>query len=236
MKTPPGSDCGRVQAVATRSASIANGHGTSARDHDMTLHSTYLSIRRHGPVATCPISATAALLKEYIELPDDSPERTRMERRFGRSTLRKLVKEYEEELAFQEWLRHSTGTPCPSCDLRVEKHSGCNHVRTGGLCSLDESGAEDRFVVPADDVPPMQTTLLLPVRGEAGPVAAVQAFLDAWVAMLREAVRRGEHRDGVAASRGLRRAVLDSTSVANASAACCVCCERRASDRGRDKI
>ncbi|KAI0824126.1 RWD-domain-containing protein [Trametes gibbosa] len=83
----------------------------------------------HGPVARCPISATKTLVLEYMALAEDSPERTWMEARYGHATLKKLVHEYEEERAFHEWLEQCTGTPCPGCDLRVEKASGCNHMR-----------------------------------------------------------------------------------------------------------
>lgn len=50
--------------------------------------------------------------------------------RYGRSMLKKLVDEYEQERAFHEWLDEKAGMPCPGCELRVEKHSGCNHVRS----------------------------------------------------------------------------------------------------------
>ncbi|RPD63166.1 RWD-domain-containing protein [Lentinus tigrinus ALCF2SS1-6] len=82
----------------------------------------------HGPVANCPISATKAILQEYMALAEGSSQRKMMEARYGRSTLQRLVTEYEEERAFHEWLERCTGTPCPGCDLRVEKHSGCNHM------------------------------------------------------------------------------------------------------------
>ena len=70
-----------------------------------------------------------AVLEQYLALSDTSLEKRRMELRYGKSTLQKLVKDYEDEQAFHKWLTERTGTPCPGCDLRVEKHSGCNHVR-----------------------------------------------------------------------------------------------------------
>ncbi len=69
------------------------------------------------------------LLMEYLAHPEDGLERKKMEGRFGRAMLQKLVAEFQEERAFQEWLERWTGTACPGCDLRVEKASGCNHVR-----------------------------------------------------------------------------------------------------------
>ena len=144
--------------------------------------------RRHGPVAHCPISATKAILQEYLASPEGSAERKRMEGRYGRSTLQKLVEEYQSERAFQEWLERNTGTPCPGCDLRVEKHSGCNHVRSLGL------RFDRRLTRSVDDMCQMRTTLLLSVWGKARSQPTLQTFFDAGVAMFLEAVRRREHR------------------------------------------
>lgn len=135
----------------------------------------------------CPISATKAILQEYMALAEGSTERKKMEARYGRSTLQRLVTEYEEERAFHEWLEKCTGTPCPGCDLRVEKHSGCNHVRFPRW----RSGLRNRRLTRSvDDMHQMRPTLLLPVRGKAGSVPSLQAFLDPRTAMFLEAVRR----------------------------------------------
>lgn len=143
---------------------------------------------RHGPVSKCPISATKAILQEYMALSEGSTERKKMEARYGRSTLQRLVTEYEEERAFHEWLESCTGSPCPGCDLRVEKHSGCNHVRSLGL------RFNRRLTRSVDDMCQMRTTLLLSVRGKARSQPTLQTFFDAGVAMFLEAVRRREHR------------------------------------------
>ncbi|EJF66506.1 hypothetical protein BD309DRAFT_909405 [Dichomitus squalens] len=82
----------------------------------------------HGPVATCPISATKAILTEYMALPEGSAERKQLETLYGRVALQKLVDQYEHEKKFREWLAQRMGTPCPGCDLPVEKASGCNHM------------------------------------------------------------------------------------------------------------
>ena len=84
---------------------------------------------RHGPVGECPISATKEVLAEFLALEEDSPKRREMEARYGRVALKKLMDEYEREKDFMDWLERCTGIPCPGCELRVEKHSGCNHVR-----------------------------------------------------------------------------------------------------------
>ena len=123
-----------------------------------------------------------------MALPEDSAKRKEMEARYGRAGLRKLVEEYEHEKQFHEWLAQCTGTPCPGCDLRVEKHSGCNHVRAGRLCSLDELVADDQPAVSTDEVPPVQAALLLQVWDEAGPRGPLRAFLGTWAALLRQGV------------------------------------------------
>nr|VWO96629.1 Uncharacterized protein [Ganoderma boninense] len=82
----------------------------------------------HGPVGECPISATKEILAEYMGLEEDSPRRQEMEARYGRIALKKLMDEYEREKGFMDWLERCTGIPCPGCTLRVEKHSGCNHM------------------------------------------------------------------------------------------------------------
>ncbi|KAI0082237.1 hypothetical protein K474DRAFT_1688223 [Panus rudis PR-1116 ss-1] len=81
----------------------------------------------HGPHSQCPLAVTDALTLKYIELPEGSPERVAMERRYGRANLQRLVAQYEEDKANQEWLKAQT-TACPSCEVRVEKSHGCNHM------------------------------------------------------------------------------------------------------------
>ncbi|OCB91157.1 hypothetical protein A7U60_g1565 [Sanghuangporus baumii] len=82
----------------------------------------------HGPISACPKSVTLTAVMEYLDLPEGSPERAALERQFGRSTLLKLVKEYEEEKSTVEWLQNST-TACPGCSVPVEKSVGCNHMK-----------------------------------------------------------------------------------------------------------
>ncbi|KZT06754.1 RWD-domain-containing protein [Laetiporus sulphureus 93-53] len=81
----------------------------------------------HGPLLDCPVSATESFVLEYLALPEDSPERVLMERRFGRTNMRKLVAKYEEEQANKRWLEQST-MECPRCHVHVEKSLGCNHM------------------------------------------------------------------------------------------------------------
>ncbi|KZT74831.1 hypothetical protein DAEQUDRAFT_700902 [Daedalea quercina L-15889] len=81
----------------------------------------------HGPLSDCPISMTESFVLEYLALPEGSPEREVLERRFGRNNIRKLVAKYNEEQANKQWLDSSTMS-CPSCQVHVEKSLGCNHM------------------------------------------------------------------------------------------------------------
>ncbi|KAJ3750098.1 RWD-domain-containing protein [Lentinula detonsa] len=81
----------------------------------------------HGPVSACPISAYETCVLDYLALPEDSPGRRLIERRFGRSIVAKMIAAYQEEQAFKQWLADSS-TPCPGCNVHIEKSLGCNHM------------------------------------------------------------------------------------------------------------
>ncbi|THH11365.1 hypothetical protein EW145_g683 [Phellinidium pouzarii] len=81
----------------------------------------------HGPISECPKSVTHSLVMEYLDLPERSPERLALERKFGKGVFLKLVKQYEEDESTKDWLSNST-TACPGCHIHVEKSLGCNHM------------------------------------------------------------------------------------------------------------
>ncbi|KAF9073752.1 hypothetical protein BDP27DRAFT_1288622 [Rhodocollybia butyracea] len=81
----------------------------------------------HGPVSACPISAYETLVLDYLALPEDSPGRQTIEHRFGRNIVAKMIATYREEQAFKQWLQDSA-TPCPGCNVHIEKSLGCNHM------------------------------------------------------------------------------------------------------------
>jgi E3 ubiquitin-protein ligase RNF14 len=74
------------------------------------------------------MSSTETFVLEYMNLPENSPERALMERRYGRANLRRLKAKFEEDQANKKWLDEATMT-CPGCRIKVEKSHGCNHVR-----------------------------------------------------------------------------------------------------------
>ncbi|KAE9410815.1 hypothetical protein BT96DRAFT_961538 [Gymnopus androsaceus JB14] len=81
----------------------------------------------HGPVSACPISAYETLVLDYLALPAGSLGRTTIEQRFGRTVVAKMVDAYHEEQLFKQYLADSA-TPCPGCNIHIEKSLGCNHM------------------------------------------------------------------------------------------------------------
>ena len=108
-----------------------------------------------------------SLVKEYLDLPEDSPERRALERKFGAGIIARHVREYEEERSTKAWLENST-TECPGCRVYVEKSLGCNHVRTFYF-----DGCEGRLIKTIDDVREMPTAFLLSLRYKAESTSAI---------------------------------------------------------------
>ncbi|KAJ3718283.1 hypothetical protein C8R42DRAFT_675575 [Lentinula raphanica] len=81
----------------------------------------------HGPVSPCPISSYETVVLDYLALPEHSPGRRAIETRYGRTIIAKMVGAYQEEQAFKQWLADSS-TPCPGCNVHIEKSVGCNHM------------------------------------------------------------------------------------------------------------
>lgn len=61
-------------------------------------------------------------------LPEGAPERRVLEQRYGIANIRRLVAKHLEDEANKKWMDEST-MACPSCNIKVEKSAGCNHVR-----------------------------------------------------------------------------------------------------------
>ncbi|SJL05930.1 uncharacterized protein ARMOST_09266 [Armillaria ostoyae] len=81
----------------------------------------------HGPLSPCMASASSEIVKEYLALAEDSPDRALLLRRYGRTNVLRLVNAYQEEQLNREWLESST-MACPGCEVHVEKAMGCNHM------------------------------------------------------------------------------------------------------------
>ncbi|KJA25945.1 hypothetical protein HYPSUDRAFT_64171 [Hypholoma sublateritium FD-334 SS-4] len=81
----------------------------------------------HGPLDKCPIAQYEDLALAYLAAQEGSEERAKLDRRYGRANIRRLVAAYEEEKANMEWLKKSA-TMCPGCQCYVEKTKGCNHM------------------------------------------------------------------------------------------------------------
>lgn len=72
---------------------------------------------------------------EYIALEEGDPTRKAIEQRYGIANVRRLVAKYEEDEANRKWFEEST-MACPSCNIKVQKSMGCNHVRHNSIYSL----------------------------------------------------------------------------------------------------
>ncbi|KAF8971578.1 hypothetical protein BDZ97DRAFT_1787188 [Flammula alnicola] len=81
----------------------------------------------HGPLDKCPIAQYEYLALEYLAADEGSDERAKLEWRYGKANIRRLVATYEEEKANLDWLTSST-MMCPGCQCYVEKTMGCNHM------------------------------------------------------------------------------------------------------------
>ena len=66
-------------------------------------------------------------MSEYLASPEGSSARELIEHRYGRTNVLRLVAQYQEDLANKKLIDDST-TACPSCRVKVEKSTGCNHV------------------------------------------------------------------------------------------------------------
>lgn len=93
---------------------------------------------RHGPITKCPIAYSEKIVLEYLAAQDGSPEREYIEKTYGRNSIKRLVRLYEEELANKRWLQAST-MACPGCEIHVEKNLGCNHVGVESVKKNEEA-------------------------------------------------------------------------------------------------
>ncbi|KAF9535579.1 hypothetical protein CPB83DRAFT_865808 [Crepidotus variabilis] len=81
----------------------------------------------HGPLESCPIAQYEDVALAYLDAPENSEKREFMERKYGKTNIRKMVAVYQEEKANLEYLQASA-TMCPGCRCFVEKNMGCNHM------------------------------------------------------------------------------------------------------------
>lgn len=83
-------------------------------------------------------------MSEYLATPENSPERSNLEMRYGKTTVMRLLAQHEEQKATESWITESTSV-CPGCRSHVQKSEGCNHVSdryclSGPSCVHDERG------------------------------------------------------------------------------------------------
>ncbi|PWO00648.1 hypothetical protein FA09DRAFT_291331, partial [Tilletiopsis washingtonensis] len=78
----------------------------------------------------CSLASSSALVQEYQSHEPGSVERLKMEQRFGRANLERLVRTEMEEQANREWME-ANAKKCPSCAVSIELAFGCHHMTCG---------------------------------------------------------------------------------------------------------
>ena len=57
----------------------------------------------------------------------DEATKSILELRYGTKNLEKLVRDAEEEIETDKWMKSNT-QKCPQCETAIEKSMGCNHM------------------------------------------------------------------------------------------------------------
>ncbi|TPX65195.1 hypothetical protein SpCBS45565_g05303 [Spizellomyces sp. 'palustris'] len=88
----------------------------------------------HGAAEYCRLNNMEQIVVDYIEARAcEDVSRTRgLEVRYGKKTLEKLAREWEEERETRKW-KEENSQQCPTCTAAVQKNEGCNHM----TCRLD---------------------------------------------------------------------------------------------------
>lgn len=81
----------------------------------------------HGKQVHCQFKDTPAILQQYLDCEDDPEELKKLEAKYGKKNLEKLVNDYKIEMETEKWKRENT-VECPTCHIPVEKTFGCNHM------------------------------------------------------------------------------------------------------------
>ncbi|KAL1921440.1 uncharacterized protein VTP21DRAFT_11156 [Calcarisporiella thermophila] len=79
----------------------------------------------HGTSEYCRMPNSTKIVQEYMSGNEET--KRRLEYRYGRSNLLRLVEDIENQKATEDWISNNT-SQCPSCGLNIEKSYGCNHM------------------------------------------------------------------------------------------------------------
>ncbi|KAJ2724445.1 hypothetical protein GGI07_001957 [Coemansia sp. Benny D115] len=78
----------------------------------------------------CEMKSLDRILQQYIRVLRDVPNKhlqKQMERQYGAESLRKMLREYDTNLASVNLIR-DTSVQCPKCEFSIQKTYGCNHM------------------------------------------------------------------------------------------------------------
>ncbi|KAJ9051371.1 hypothetical protein DSO57_1005080 [Entomophthora muscae] len=83
----------------------------------------------HGNQTYCQVSNVSRVTEQYYKAREsgDLEECTRLELRYGKKNLAKLVAELDAQKQFEAW-SSSNAQACPNCSAVIEKTFGCNHM------------------------------------------------------------------------------------------------------------
>ncbi|KAG9027663.1 translation termination inhibitor protein itt1 [Tulasnella sp. JGI-2019a] len=149
----------------------------------------------HGPIATCG-SINNDLIQSYLSATPKSKERLRIERQYGKKLIGRLAtgwKHNKEEKKSKEWVEANTMS-CPGCIIKVEKSSGCNHVRylfallSKSILSSPNQRTNVLVAFHTDEMCEVCRTLLLSVWPEAPHRESLHPFFNEGDAMLWESL------------------------------------------------
>lgn len=125
----------------------------------------------HGPHTACPLSATDAILSEYLRWPEGSEGRRRIEARRGKAVMDKMLAQWKEDQDNKAWITSNTSA-CTGCGVRVEKRSA------SPMANLYSSAYSLQSRLQSHDMPAVPGALLLSLRRES------QLFLAAYAHMI----------------------------------------------------
>jgi E3 ubiquitin-protein ligase RNF14 len=62
----------------------------------------------HGPHTSCALLTTTEFVKLYLQYPENSAERSTIEKRHGKANVLKLVAKFQEDQLNQKWMEKET--------------------------------------------------------------------------------------------------------------------------------
>ncbi|KAH8556140.1 hypothetical protein BGW37DRAFT_515065 [Umbelopsis sp. PMI_123] len=81
----------------------------------------------HGKQVYCQFKDKSAILQQYLDCEDDPEALRKLEGKYGKKNLDKMINDHKIEMETEKWKKENT-VQCPTCHISVEKTFGCNHM------------------------------------------------------------------------------------------------------------